>query len=227
MEPVRKKTVAFLSLGIILGLSVIAMTSTKIRGETSLKTDPFAFFVGKVQQSFTEGKSKAEAKDIKKYVDREKGVIKSITNEIEWDYKKGIMVINTEKSQGATGFLNREPAIELNDIIISSQNEYGSILVISLDDKPIKDSGKILIQVMTEERPYGWQESGNVIQNLGSFPTNIKNINAVVTFKNRDSVKKVTVLDENGYPQREIAFSKAGGNIEIKLAPDALYTIVE
>lgn len=223
----RCKLVFIALFALVFCSAAVLTVSSEVSGDTGGKPDPLAFFTGKVVQSFSPDKGKVEALDLSEYIDRSKKTIKSTTEELNWDYGKGFIAIDTPKSQGITGFLSRAGRIELDDVIIESYSEYASILVISLDGKPLKTSEKILVQTMTEEKPYGWKVNKNTIEDMGSFPTNIKKLDATLTLKNRDSVSKITVLDENGYSKEELNGKSFNGNYEIKLAPDALYTIIE
>ena len=49
--------------------------------------------------------------------------------------------------------------------MIDSENEYASIVVVSLDGKPLNRSEQILIQVGTKARPTGWTVRERAIKN--------------------------------------------------------------
>jgi hypothetical protein len=48
--------------------------------------------------------------------------------------------------------------VTLPDVTLRCTNDYASIAVVSLDNQPIKSSGKLLVQVGTVARPTGWQD---------------------------------------------------------------------
>ena len=187
--------------------------------------DPLSFYVGPVLRSFGTDKSKALVRDITGHVDRDAKTIRSLTGELLWNYGTGLVTVNTPRTQGATGFLAKTGRLELADVVIESNNEFGTVLVTSLDDKPLASSTKILIQTMTEEKPFGWQVRGDRITSLGGYPLNVRNIDTVVTLK-KSRLGKVSTLDEHGYLRSTVKTSRAGGALTVKLAPDALYTIV-
>jgi len=121
--------------------------------------------------------------------------------------------------------------IELDDTVIESGNEYGSILAISLDDEPLSDSGSILIQAATEDRTYGYQteedEDGvHTVQELGGYPLNVRLIDASVTLT-RGGLSQATVLDGNGYVTEREADAEAGEAFRVRLPEDELYTLVK
>ena len=197
---------------------------------TGYKVDPRSFFVGPVIQKFSDDKTEVKTVDLTKYIDTSKKQINSTTGELSWDYGKGYATVNTPTAQGATGFLGKAGKIELADVTIESQNEYGTILVVSLDGKPIKESKKVLVQAGTEDRPYGFKTKPKgkyeSITNLGSYPLNVKLIKAKVTIDS--SADKATVLDENGYrTDRKVTSSGSKGGVILTLPEDSLYTIIE
>jgi hypothetical protein len=194
--------------------------------------DPLAFYVGRVTRSVSEDGAGGVLADIRPYIDRENKTVRSSTDELHWDFGKGIMTINTPLAQGATGFLAEAGRIELADIVIESENEYGSILVISLDGKPLRESENILIQCATEDRPYGFDteasnDSVHTIRELGGYPLNVRMIEASVRLKQGGDLTEAVVLDGNGYPTDQKAVTLAeGGSLRIQLPENSLYTQV-
>ncbi len=191
----------------------------------SKQPEPLAFFVGKVNRLITDQPSSLNTIDFSKYINPGNKTVKSMTDQLQWDYGKGIVTVSTPHAQGAAGFLSKTPNINLPDIQISCENEYASILAVSLDDQPLDASKKILLQIATEDMPYGFktQKDGQYqrITDLGGYPLNVRNIKATVTFKNPQF--KATVLDGNGYKTDQTIHSPDGGII---LPPDAIYILI-
>ncbi len=187
--------------------------------------DPLAFFTGKISRSFEQDKS--SARNLNRNINRAAKTIQSQTRELNWDYGNGQVTVNTPRSQGITGFLKKAGTVQLNDMIIDCDNTYASVQVISLDDKPLASSAKILIQAFTREQAYGWKTDTNGrILNLGTPPLNVENIQATVILKKSPATAVVTVLDINGYPTRKINATRNGKGLAIQLPKNALYTIV-
>ena len=194
------------------------------------QVEPMAFFVGKVNRIPTDEASELTTVDFTEYIDPKAKTVKSMTGELELDYGKGIATVNAPKVQGATGFLPRGGTIRLDDIEITCESEYCSILVVSLDDRPLRSSRKILIQAATEDLPYGFktQPQGEYerITDLGGYPLNVKLIKAAVTLRGR--ARRATVLDENGYRTDAAAeVVRAPGGLMVVLPEKSLYTLVE
>lgn len=193
--------------------------------------DPLACYVGRVVQAFGVETGQSFQRDLSGFIDRRQKIIRSLTGELTWDYGTGIVRINTPRSQAAAGFLARAGKIDLADVVIESSNEFGSILVISLDGAPLPTSKRILIQAMTEERPYGFKADGGRITDLGSGPFGIRRIEARVSLKLRGADKPtVTALDECLCPTaKHVAIQQDGGNVPlvVQLSPDAMYHIIQ
>ena len=102
-----------------------------------------------------------------------------------------------------------------------------AIIAVSLDGKPLATSGKILLQVMSEDMPsrFRAEPASNGLQRIveiGRDPWLVKNLSGVVKFKRADAAElKVTPLDFNGYRTAE-----TGTAAEIKLKPDTVYYLV-
>ncbi len=182
--------------------------------------DPLLYCLGPVVRSF-DGAPHDMPPDANGLIDAGAKKLKNATGEMSWDWGRGVVAVNTPKSQGATGFLSKAGAVALGDVVIEAKNEFATIVVTALDDKPLAQSSRILIQAMTEERPYGWKTEGGKIIDLGGFPFNVRNIDATVTFKTR-APKTLTILDEQGYRRES---HPAGA--KVTLPPNAVYCIVE
>ena len=72
----------------------------------------------------------------------------SDTGELTTNLKKGILSINTAKSQGAAGFLNESGSVELENMAIDKTSTFATVILSSLDDKPIAASKRMLLTVV-------------------------------------------------------------------------------
>lgn len=146
---------------------------------------------------------------------------------VNWDAARGLITVNTPRSVGACGFLAQAGAIRLGPVTIESGNEYAAIHIISLDDAPLSEAKRILVQAFTEERPYGWQvDAAGKILDLGQPPLNVRNITATVTVTGTGAFK-ATALDEHGYARAPIIITRGANGAKLTLPPDALYTVLE
>jgi hypothetical protein len=183
--------------------------------------DPLSFYVGPFFADFDGRPDRSKQRDITPFIDRDRKTIRSLTDQLAWDFGAGVARVNTPNSQGAAGFLARAGDIELGDVVIRCGNEFASVMVISLDDLPLRDSKMILVQAMTEERPYGFATEGNRITDLGGPPFGIRRIDASVAFKSGGAVT-VQTLDENGYVRSQ----ESADASQVQLKPDAIYHVI-
>jgi hypothetical protein len=68
----------------------------------------------------------------------------SDTGELSWNPADGFFTINTDRTQGAVGFIGGKD-ISLNNLDIAVQTNHCSVLITSVDDKPISESRRLLI----------------------------------------------------------------------------------
>jgi hypothetical protein len=187
--------------------------------------DPLAFLVGKVALNFREAPAPSSTINLGRYIDRSTKTVRSATGELSWDYGNGLVRVDAPMAQGITGFLRKgklsTPAVE-----IESPMDYGCVVLISLDGKPIAESGKLLLQVMSQDSVYGFETTGDDVKTIvstGSAPLVVKKLAGTVTLKRSDAANlKITALDFNGYSKQVLP---KGARIE--LAPDVLYYLIE
>lgn len=226
----RRRSVLLLAMVVIMML----IGQQHVLGAT---IDPYAFFVGRVSRDFgVDHRSAAGVHgiDLSPYIDREARRIRSMTGELMWDYGLGIATVNTPTSQGATGVLNALQEISLDDVIIRSDNSFGTVIVVSLDGEPIASTRRLLIQAMTEDQPYGFTAKpvpggppGQLeIVDLGHGLLNVRNIESTVVIKSDTEGLKAFSMDVNGYDLREIAGERREDGFHIPLPADRIYTLV-
>lgn len=201
--------------------------------------DPLAFLVGRVEVKYGGDRAKTTTVDLAKYIDKEKKVVRSLTDEIRLDYGAGLCTVNTPKAQGASGFLAKAGEIKLTDLTLRSGNDYATVTVVAMDDKPLRESGKILVQVGTTARLTGWktkpaQFKGDGKQLLQGFeivatglpPWRVVNTDVALTLAN-PKIKTATLLDTAGYPVKKVEGKNAEGTFTIQLPADTLYLVLE
>ncbi len=164
-------------------------------------------------------------------------ITESATGELKWDYKKGICTMNTPSAKGVSGFLGVTKTFTLDGLTITSENDYATINVVSMDDNIISESEKILIQVGTTFRPTNWSETpakfmlngtevdGFKINNTGKMPWRAGETNVNIAFTNA-MIKSAHVLDVNGYNKKELFVNRNGNQLSVTLPRDAMYVIL-
>ncbi len=189
--------------------------------------DPLIHYAGRTSVNITDQGGQSKLADLAKFVDRSKQTITSTTGQVKLDYGKGILTINAPAAQGVGGNLRDAGDVQLKDVAITCDMDLAHIVAVSLDDKPLASSRRILLQVMTEEKGSNFQAQsigGNNkrIVNIGQDPWLVKEIGGTVRFTRPDAARlKVTALDLAGYPAKPI-----GSAAQIKLEPQTMYYLV-
>lgn len=208
---------------------------------SSVKTgvDPAAFFVGPVEVIFHGDPSATRAADLKPYVADNGKTIRGNTGELVLNTDAGYCTLNAPKAQGVAAFFDRQPTFQLRDIGIRSGNHYGAVLAVPLDDRPLGESRRVLLQVVTQSRPTGWVEQpleittqerltfdGFKVVDYGRAPWQVVRADVTIALRNT-GLTKAAALDPNGYPKQALAVTRTAAGIEIRFPEDALYVVAE
>lgn len=195
--------------------------------DTLPSLDPLAYLVGQVRANISEAGAPSKLGSLAG-IDRAKKVARSATGELAWNWGSGRAVIAAPQVNGLLGFLADAGTVSLPGMTITSQLDYGAITLVSLDGQPIATSKKLLLQVMSEDKNWGWKTAPGDkglqrIESLGGAPILVKNLNGTVNLTRPDAASlTVTALDANGYP-----VTKLGNARTIPLRPDTLYYLIE
>lgn len=196
--------------------------------------NPLAYLVGPVVTKYGGDPAQSKVIDFAPYINPASKTVKSVTGELNLDYGKGICTLNTPKAQGVTGFLNTVDAFKLGDVEIKSGNPYATVLVVSMDNKALKTSARILVQVGTIARPTGWKTKpvkvekadGEEIVSCGKSPWQVVNGDVTLTIAN-PALKSAKVLDVNGMVVKEATLEAVPGGKRLQFPADALYVILQ
>ncbi len=127
----------------------------------------------------------------------------SCTKQLKLDYGKGILTSSTRPPPRESAAICRPPARPRRRIFPSRAISISAISSWSaLDGKPLATSGKMLLQVMSEDMPshFRAEPAGTGLQRIveiGRDPWLVKNLSGIVKFKRADAGQplKVTALD--------------------------------
>jgi len=201
---------------------------------------PFgAFFIGPVEVEY--GKPADETRvDLngQNPADLARGVIRSNTGELFLNAPRGIFTLDAPKAQGVSGFLREHGVVETGALSVDMENPYATVMAVSLDDKPLSNSGKILLQVTTRSFPTGWRETaatynlnnrdveGMRIDEIGTTPWRVETARGVVAVRNA-GLSKATRTDANFYAAGDWPVERRDGALAVKLPANALYVVLE
>ena len=209
------------------------------RRETSADTvadvSRLAFLIGPVHLSFDEAAQPDHVADLSAYIDRDRSAVRSNTGELTLNWDAGLLTIDTPKAQGVGGFLDAAGGrFELSDVLIESDNAYATVQVVALDDRPIAESARLLVQVGTTNRLTGWTttpidaagpEPRRRIELTGKPPFQIAQTRVRLTLTN-DNLTCATRLDPNGYAAEQVPITREDGRAVITLPPNTLYLML-
>lgn len=147
------------------------------------------------------------------------GPIVSDTGELTW-YRspkdKGLVTIETDKSQALIGYV-RDNNKTLKNFSASVESEFCSLILTSLDAKPISSCGRLLLVATARSANSGmvWNEKRTSLSDWGTAPMVIEPVKAKLTLRNLEASKKVEIvpLTGEGKPaaKAEIAHESAEG----------------
>jgi hypothetical protein len=214
--------------------------SSNIAPESSVKggINPLAFLVGRVEVVYGGRPEASKAADLKQFIDESSKEVRSNTGELMFNYDKGFCLLDAPKAQGVTAFFKNRKNFKTADVEIASANDYGTVAVVSMDDKPIRTSGKLLVQATTQSRPTDWEEkpvtikveegnfSGFEVVNFGKAPWQVRRAEVTLAINN-PGLAKATVLDANGNAAGQAKLVKRGDEVELRFPEDALYVILQ
>lgn len=133
----------------------------------------------------------------KKYHNKKAKEINSDTNELKWNYGKGVFMLNTPKVQAAIGFMKGQK-IYLPDVVFEPKNLFSSLSVSSMDNLPISKSKKLILTAAAriENKGQKYNESKTQLANVGTAPLLVEGVSASVKLKR--APKAVRALDISG-----------------------------
>jgi hypothetical protein len=197
------------------------------RGEEDQpRVDPLAFLAGQVIREFGT-RPALRTRRLDRLIDRRRQVVRSVTGEHRYDYGRGVVTLDAPCAQGATGFLGEAGAIELSAVTVECGNEYATVVVVSLDGKPLRRSDRILVQAVTEEMPYGFATEGDRIVALGGVPLLVRELEATMRLCGGARLRTARVLDPDGCERERLEPRATGRDLVLTLPRDAFWVVLE
>lgn len=202
------------------------------------RVDPLAFLAGPVRVSLGAERDGVEVADLDECIRGDGAVVRSNTEELSWDRASGVVQLIAPRAQGACGFLGALGEFELGAVAIDCRNEYASVLLVSLDERPLSRSRRVLVQVGTSCRPTGWKtkpvtiepkqgppREGEEVVAFGSAPWQVVAADLRVTIRNR-GLTSARVLDSNFEAVARIPLEREGGRAGFRFPREGLYVVL-
>jgi hypothetical protein len=201
--------------------------------------DSLAFLVGPVQVDFGKAAANRQLGDLGTWIDRANGVVRGATGEVTLDSKRGLLTISSPRCQGVTGFLKEAGGeFTLPDLVVRSPMRYAAITAISLDDKPLAESARVLVQIGAVHRPSGWiTETGDFtskgegsfrgekIVHTGRMPWQVEHSEGTLWLRN-PGLTKGTLLDASGVGTESIRLEDFKGGKRFSLPKESFWIIL-
>jgi len=124
--------------------------------------------------------------------------IVSDTSELTWHYseqEKGLVTVETEKSQALIGFV-KDHNKALKNLSATVENEFCSIVLTSLDGRPISSSQYLLLVATARSANAGmiWNEKRTSLSDWGSAPTVIEPVIGKVVLRNLEPLQRIEII---------------------------------
>ena len=144
--------------------------------------------------------------------------IVSDTGELYWynsEQRKGLVTIETEKSQALIGFL-RDNNKELKNLSAKVENDFCSIILTSLNTESISKTRSMLLVATARSANTGmaWNKDRTSLFDWGSAPTVIEPVKGSITIQNIARAEHVEIVPLNG------AGTRIGQSIRARAAKD-------
>ncbi|HYE97653.1 MAG TPA: hypothetical protein VEJ18_02030, partial [Planctomycetota bacterium] len=166
----------------------------------NLATPAEVLAIGRVTAKFGDGLSPATKTDWNAHWDREKKIVRSATGELAWDYGRRVVTLTAARSQAVVGFAGGS-SVDLPAARIDVKTPFVSVILTSLDDRPLPESKHILVTAMAQDRQAGTEygEDFKTLVKAGGPPLYMEPVQATITLKGAPP-SEVRSVDLYGVP---------------------------
>jgi hypothetical protein len=183
---------------------------------------PYAYLAGPVEVAFADRSAPPKVEPLETWIDAARKTVTSVTGEVRLDWGKGICTVDAPRAQGAAGFFRNASDVRLRDLQLRAGSEYGAVLAVSLDDRDLAQSRRVLVQAAAPSRPTGWKQSpvqpGEPfgprtlfrVDDFGGPPWQVTALNLEVKVRS-SLLSRAQPLDANGYGAGPAIPLAAGG----------------
>ncbi|KAA3606627.1 MAG: hypothetical protein DWQ06_01080 [Calditrichaeota bacterium] len=159
------------------------------------------------------------------------GVISSDTKEYFRDFEKGLLYLNSPRTQGVVGNLAKQKDVKCDFVKFDTKSKFGSIFVSSLEKKPINESKNIFVSAIGKAENEGtkWNlgETQIVKKSKGTVFAEPLTSKIEITHINSKNLK-VLALRKDGFSEVKDVTRNSGSIIfEINPENKALFYLVK
>ncbi len=145
----------------------------------TLDTPSETLAMGKVTFEIGPGLARSERSDWDAYWDRDAEVIRSVTDELLWNTAERVVEVSSPRTQGLVGFAGGG-AYKTSDLEFQVSTDFVSLLVTSLDDRPIAESEHLVVTALARDRQTGarYSSDGSRLEEVGGPPLLLEPVQA-------------------------------------------------
>ncbi|MBY0423991.1 MAG: hypothetical protein K2Q22_00005, partial [Cytophagales bacterium] len=184
-------------------------------------------YVMRYENTF-EGENKGSLQDISKYVDQKNLVFKSETGELQTDGKNKNIQFNAPKVQGVIGNMQGR-SFDFPMFTVKMDNDYGSAMMVSKDNKPLAESKNFYLVVETrvemngqkfKDEPEQKKNGNGRLEEIGKYPIIAETALGTLTLKKDISADNIEIVSLTPYGTKgaKLAATKSGNALNIDLS---------
>jgi len=166
----------------------------------NVATPPEVLAIGRVTVKIADGLKPSFKVDWNRYWDRVAKLVRSMTGQLVWDYGHRVVTLRAPKTQAVIGFAGGR-TYDLPGVKVQVKTPFVSLIFTPLDDKPLAESGHILITAMARDKQTGteYNADGTQLLKAGHPPLLMEPVQATITLKGAPPAS-VKVVDIYGVP---------------------------
>lgn len=150
------------------------------------------------------------------------GVYNSVTDEMTWDSKRGIVTLDSSRSQGVVGFIGGQ-VLETRNMTFEVDTAYAVVVAASLDNEPLESSNRILVSTSGDARftDIGISPDFTLIEKTGRFPFLMEPVVGQVSIRTSRKLD-VFALDSSGQRMKQLEGKLSNGMLHFSLYDRAM-----
>lgn len=138
----------------------------------------------------------------------------ALSGGLHWDWENGFIRVNAGRTLGFIGSAGSRD-VALDGVTATIKTPFVSLLITSLDDKPVAQSRHILITALARDKQTGarYSSDGKTLEAVGTAPLLLEPVVATLKFSTRPA--RVIPLDHYGVPMNQAVPVAADGSFTI------------
>jgi hypothetical protein len=160
-----------------------------------------ALAAGRVTLKVADGQPPSYLAQLADWINGRRQIVQSNTGQLTWDFGDRVVTVHSEKTQGVIGFAAGGTYDLPGATIKEIATPFISLLFTPLDNRPLIDSGHILITAMARDKQLGtvYNEEGTELLETGGPPLLLEPVQATITLKG-GPMSSMKVVDVYGVP---------------------------